>query len=73
MKRHFSSLEVLLIIISSILLICCIGLIVVSWISLRPEGNWITGFNEPLRSQQILLISVNTVCLCAKVPLTQLC
>uniref|UniRef100_A0A3Q1IFD7 Transmembrane serine protease 15 n=1 Tax=Anabas testudineus TaxID=64144 RepID=A0A3Q1IFD7_ANATE len=38
MKQRFSSLEVLLITISSVLLVCCIGLIVFSWISLRPEG-----------------------------------
>ncbi|GLD65571.1 enteropeptidase isoform X1, partial [Lates japonicus] len=37
MKR-LSSLEFLLSVVSSLLLICCGGLIVVSWISLRPEG-----------------------------------
>ncbi|KAI3374082.1 hypothetical protein L3Q82_022648 [Scortum barcoo] len=38
MKCTLSSLEVLLSVVSSLLLICCIGLIVVSWISLKPEG-----------------------------------
>ncbi|XP_029030439.1 enteropeptidase isoform X3 [Betta splendens] len=37
MKRPFSSLEIFLIVVSSVLLISCIGLIVVSWFSLRPE------------------------------------
>ncbi|KAM4726936.1 enteropeptidase [Anableps anableps] len=38
MSRRLSSLEILLSIISSLLLICCIGLIVVSWFSLKSEG-----------------------------------
>ncbi|KAK2886672.1 enteropeptidase [Channa argus] len=38
MKRHFSSLEIYLIVLSSLLLICCVGLSVVSWLSLKPEG-----------------------------------
>ncbi|XP_038564152.1 enteropeptidase isoform X1 [Micropterus salmoides] len=36
MKR-LSSLELLLSCVSSLLLVCCVGLIVVSWISLKPE------------------------------------
>uniref|UniRef100_A0A8D3AZ91 Enteropeptidase n=1 Tax=Scophthalmus maximus TaxID=52904 RepID=A0A8D3AZ91_SCOMX len=38
MTRRLSSLEFLLCVVSSLLLICCVGLIVVSWFSLRPEG-----------------------------------
>ena len=38
MKRPLSSLEFLLCVITSLLFICCISLIVVSWISLKPEG-----------------------------------
>ncbi|XP_040907254.1 enteropeptidase [Toxotes jaculatrix] len=38
MTRRLSSLEFRLSIISSLLLICCVGLIIVSWISLKPEG-----------------------------------
>ncbi|XP_039474135.1 enteropeptidase [Oreochromis aureus] len=38
MKSRLSSLEILLIIISSLLLICCIGLAVVSSLSLKPKG-----------------------------------
>uniref|UniRef100_A0A3Q2U0K8 Transmembrane serine protease 15 n=1 Tax=Fundulus heteroclitus TaxID=8078 RepID=A0A3Q2U0K8_FUNHE len=38
MSRRLSSLEILLSVISSLLLICCIALIVVSWVSLKPEG-----------------------------------
>lgn len=39
MTRRLSSLECLLTVISSLLLVCCVGLIVVSWNSLRPEGD----------------------------------
>ncbi|XP_023283943.1 enteropeptidase [Seriola lalandi dorsalis] len=38
MKQRLSSLEFLLCVVSSLLLVCCVGLIVISWISLRPEG-----------------------------------
>ncbi|XP_069030943.1 enteropeptidase-like [Embiotoca jacksoni] len=38
MKRHMSSLEFFLSVISSLLLICCAALIIVSWISLKPDG-----------------------------------
>ncbi|KAM6984265.1 enteropeptidase isoform 1-T1 [Tautogolabrus adspersus] len=38
MKRRLSSLEFLLAIVSSLLLLCCVGLIVVSCLSLQPEG-----------------------------------
>ncbi|XP_038144247.1 enteropeptidase [Cyprinodon tularosa] len=38
MSRRLSSLEILLSIISSLLIICCICLIVVTWISLKPKG-----------------------------------
>ncbi|XP_051250739.1 enteropeptidase isoform X2 [Dicentrarchus labrax] len=38
MARALSSLELLLAVVSSLLLLCCVGLIVVSWISLKPEG-----------------------------------
>ncbi|XP_076607124.1 enteropeptidase [Chaetodon auriga] len=38
MARILSSLEILLSVVSSLLLVCCIALIVVSWISLKPEG-----------------------------------
>ncbi|XP_068600107.1 enteropeptidase [Brachionichthys hirsutus] len=38
MARSLSSLEFLLIVVSSLLLICCVGLIILSWISLKPEG-----------------------------------
>ncbi|MED6278221.1 hypothetical protein CHARACLAT_021446 [Characodon lateralis] len=38
MSRRLSSVEILLSIISSLLLICCIGLSVVSWISLTHKG-----------------------------------
>ncbi|XP_034436879.1 enteropeptidase-like isoform X2 [Hippoglossus hippoglossus] len=38
MKQRLSSLEFCLTIISFLLLICCVGLIVVSWISLGSEG-----------------------------------
>ncbi|XP_035846915.1 enteropeptidase [Sander lucioperca] len=38
MKLRLSSLEILLAIVSTLLLACCIGLIVVSWLSLKPEG-----------------------------------
>ncbi|XP_074484129.1 enteropeptidase-like [Sebastes fasciatus] len=39
MKRSLSSLELLLAVVSSLLLTCCVGLMVVSWISLKPEGS----------------------------------
>ncbi|XP_026038512.1 enteropeptidase [Astatotilapia calliptera] len=38
MKRRLLSLEILLIVVSSLLLICCIGLAVVSSLSLKPKG-----------------------------------
>ncbi|XP_017259526.1 enteropeptidase isoform X1 [Kryptolebias marmoratus] len=38
MSRRLSSLEVLLCTVSSLLLICCVALIAVSWVSLKPEG-----------------------------------
>ncbi|XP_044078451.1 enteropeptidase [Siniperca chuatsi] len=38
MNRSLSSLEFLLSVVSSLLLVCCVGLIVVSWISLTPQG-----------------------------------
>nr|XP_043898970.1 enteropeptidase [Solea senegalensis]XP_043898971.1 enteropeptidase [Solea senegalensis] len=38
MARRCSSLEFLLSVVSSLLLICCVALIVVTWISLTPEG-----------------------------------
>ncbi|XP_034034105.1 enteropeptidase-like [Thalassophryne amazonica] len=38
MRRQWSPVEVLLIVVVLVLTICCIGLIVVSWISLQPEG-----------------------------------
>ncbi|XP_049447903.1 enteropeptidase [Epinephelus fuscoguttatus] len=38
MKRSLSSLEFLLAIVVSLLLVCCVGLIVLSWISLKTEG-----------------------------------
>ncbi|XP_041808728.1 enteropeptidase [Chelmon rostratus] len=38
MARSLSSLECLLSVVSSLLLVCCAGLIVVSWISLKPEA-----------------------------------
>lgn len=38
MARTLSSLEIILSVVTSLLLACCIGLIVVSWISLKPEG-----------------------------------
>ncbi|XP_070839491.1 enteropeptidase [Chaetodon trifascialis] len=37
MARSLSSLEILLSIVSSLLLVCCVALIVVSWINLKPE------------------------------------
>uniref|UniRef100_UPI0037E86DE2 enteropeptidase n=1 Tax=Semicossyphus pulcher TaxID=241346 RepID=UPI0037E86DE2 len=38
MKRSLPSVEFLLIVVSSLLLLCCVGLSVVSWLSLQPEG-----------------------------------
>ncbi|XP_028450431.1 enteropeptidase [Perca flavescens] len=38
MKLRLSSLELLLAVVSTLLLACCIGLSVVSWLSLKPEG-----------------------------------
>uniref|UniRef100_A0A7N9B0Y1 Transmembrane serine protease 15 n=1 Tax=Mastacembelus armatus TaxID=205130 RepID=A0A7N9B0Y1_9TELE len=38
MKQRLSSLEFLLSVICSLLLVCCVGLIAVSWISLKPGG-----------------------------------
>ena len=38
MARRLSSLEVVLSVLVSLLLLCCVGLSVVSWISLKPEG-----------------------------------
>ncbi|XP_078028860.1 enteropeptidase isoform X14 [Epinephelus lanceolatus] len=38
MKGSLSSLEFLLAIVVSLLLVCCVGLIVLSWISLKTEG-----------------------------------
>ncbi|KAG8008353.1 Macrophage colony-stimulating factor 1 receptor 2, partial [Nibea albiflora] len=38
MARTLSSLEIILSVVTSLLLACCIGLSVVSWISLKPEG-----------------------------------
>nr|XP_046266540.1 enteropeptidase [Scatophagus argus] len=38
MARSLSSLGCLLSVVSTLLLVCCVGLIVVSWISLKPEG-----------------------------------
>ncbi|XP_068565414.1 enteropeptidase [Cebidichthys violaceus] len=38
MKRALSSLEFLLSVVSLLLLACCVGLVVVSWISLKTEG-----------------------------------
>nr|XP_019962453.1 PREDICTED: enteropeptidase [Paralichthys olivaceus] len=38
MKQRLSSLELCLAVISFLLMICCVGLIVVSWISLGSEG-----------------------------------
>ncbi|CAK6981349.1 LOW QUALITY PROTEIN: enteropeptidase [Scomber scombrus] len=36
--RRFSSLEVLLVVVSGLLLLCCAGLIVFSWVSVQSEG-----------------------------------
>ncbi|XP_030010157.1 enteropeptidase [Sphaeramia orbicularis] len=38
MRRRLSSLEFLLSVVSVLLLVCCVGLIVVCWMNLRPEG-----------------------------------
>uniref|UniRef100_A0A3B5A6W0 Transmembrane serine protease 15 n=1 Tax=Stegastes partitus TaxID=144197 RepID=A0A3B5A6W0_9TELE len=38
MTRRLSSLEVLLSVVATLLLICCVGLIVISYLSLKPEG-----------------------------------
>ncbi|XP_028278335.1 enteropeptidase [Parambassis ranga] len=38
MKKPLSTLEVLLSVISSLLILTCVGLVVVYWISLKPEG-----------------------------------
>ncbi|KAM7373803.1 hypothetical protein PAMP_006506 [Pampus punctatissimus] len=38
MKRGMSSLEFVLITVCLLLLVCCVGLIVVLWISIHPEG-----------------------------------
>ncbi|XP_076026619.1 enteropeptidase [Genypterus blacodes] len=38
MQRRWSSLEVLLSVVCSLLLLCCVGLIVISWMSLRTEA-----------------------------------
>lgn len=38
MKRRLSALEILLIVVSSLLLIGCVGLFVVARLSLKPEG-----------------------------------
>ncbi|XP_070773322.1 enteropeptidase [Enoplosus armatus] len=38
MNRGLSSSEFLFSVVSSLLLVCCVGLIIVSWISLKPEG-----------------------------------
>lgn len=57
MARSLSSLECLLSVVSSLLLVCCAGLIVVSWISLKPEGKE-SGFHKLIWHLQILLISM---------------
>ncbi|CAN9501226.1 unnamed protein product [Ophioblennius macclurei] len=56
MRRHFSTLEFLLVIICSILLLCCIGLIVVSWLSLKPEG-----VVEPVQLRARMIITEGAV------------
>ncbi|KAF7206780.1 enteropeptidase isoform X1 [Nothobranchius furzeri] len=53
MARRLSSLEFLLCIITFLLLICCVSLIVVSWISLKP-----TGHHDPVQlSAQMVIVS----------------
>ncbi|KAM9728247.1 enteropeptidase [Menidia menidia] len=39
MRRPLNSLEALLCVLVSLLLLCCVSLAVVSWISLKPEGD----------------------------------
>uniref|UniRef100_A0A3Q0SR17 Transmembrane serine protease 15 n=1 Tax=Amphilophus citrinellus TaxID=61819 RepID=A0A3Q0SR17_AMPCI len=56
MKRHLSALEILLIVVSSLLLICCIGLIVLTWLSLKPEGT-----AEPVRLTGRMVITEGAV------------
>ncbi|XP_037544103.1 enteropeptidase [Nematolebias whitei] len=51
MSRCVSSLEALLFTVSSLLFICCIALIAVSWISLKPEG---TEEPEQLLGQMVI-------------------
>lgn len=46
MACRLSSLEFLLSVVSSLLLLCCVGLITVSWISLKPGGNYIVCSNQ---------------------------
>ncbi|KAM4545848.1 enteropeptidase [Odontesthes bonariensis] len=54
MKRPLSSLEFLLCVITSLLFVCCISLIILSWPSLQPEG-----VTEQLTGQMVITAGVD--------------
>lgn len=62
MKSRLSSLEILLIIISSLLLICCIGLAVVSSLSLKPKGKFAVCFEPADYSRCLIMMMFLFVC-----------
>lgn len=68
MKRRLSSLEILLIVVSSLLLICCIGLAVVSSLSLKPKGKLAVCFEPADHSRSFITMMFLFVCKGASKP-----